>query len=120
MIFYVHRYEKWRDFGDLEKRNYSQDQLNKLFKTCVSGKCYTFYRGKFYLCPRAAHGERLGIFQNKVNEFIDFSEDDIDRNNKREELGNLLTNICSLTACDYCNGESVYSKEIDAAVQINK
>ncbi len=120
VIFYVHRYEKWRDFGDLEKRNYSQDQLNKLFKTCVSGKCYTFYRGKFYLCPRAAHGERLGIFQNKVNEFIDFSEDDIDRNNKREELGNLLTNICSLTACDYCNGESVYSKEIDAAVQINK
>ena len=118
ITYYAHNYEKWRDFGGLEKRNYSENQLKKLYKTCVSGKCYTFYRGKLYLCPRAAHGERLGIFQNRGNEYVDFSKKDFDIDIKRKELKSMLVETQILTACNYCNGESVYSKEIDAAIQL--
>lgn len=118
IIYFVHTYEKWRDFGNLEKRNYSKEHAVQLYQTCFSGKCYTFYRGKFYLCPRAAHGERLGIFQNQQNEYIDFSDKNMMVDTKRKELKQLITTTKTLTACEYCNGESTYSKEIDAAVQI--
>lgn len=117
IIFYTHKYEKWRNFGGVEKRNYTKEQLNRLYQTCSSGKCYTFYRGKLYLCPRAAHGEQLGIFQNRKCEYIDFSNE-CSETEKRKELKNLLSEVKTLTACDYCNGESVYSEEIDAAVQM--
>lgn len=117
IIFYTHRYEKWRNFGGLEKRNYTREQLVKVYQTCFTGKCYTFYRGKLYLCPRAAHGEQLGFFQNRKSEYIDFS-DECSLSDKRKELIDLLSNNRTLIACDFCNGESVYSEEIDAAVQM--
>lgn len=118
IVYYVHQYEKWRDFGDLEKRNYTKEQATQLYQTCFSGKCYTFYRGRFYLCPRAAHGERLEVFQNKKSEYVDFSNEDFVISDKRKELKEVIDNVQTLTACNYCNGESVYSKEIDAAVQM--
>lgn len=116
--YYTHQYKKWRDFGGPEKRNYTRAQKVQLYQTCFTGKCYTFYRGKFFLCPRAAHGERLGFFQNKKGEYIDFSDGKIAIEEKKAELREMLINIQTLTACDYCNGESAYSEEIDAAIQI--
>lgn len=118
VAYYVHRYEKWRDFGGLEKRAYTEEQAIRLYQTCFSGKCHTFYRGRFYLCPRAAHGEQLKIFQNKKSEYVDFSTEDLDIGEKRKELQKAITEIRTLTACWYCNGESMYSEEIDAAVQM--
>jgi len=118
VIYYIHRYEKWRDFGGLEKRNYTKEQATQLYQTCFTGRCYTFYRGKLYLCPRSAHGEQLGIFQNKQDEYIDFRDINVAKDIKRDELKKLLVNVKTLTACDYCNGESIYSKEIDAAIQV--
>lgn len=116
---YIHDYEEWHDVGNLDKRNYSQERLNNIFDNCIMGTCYTFYRGKFYLCPRSAHGERLGCFKNGEDEFVDF-HGKFDINSKRLELRELIYRRKYITACDYCNGSSVKSKAIPAAIQCEK
>lgn len=81
---YIHHYDKWSDLGALESRDYSDENKEKMFGMCFMSKCYTFYRGKLYVCPRAAHGERLGAFHNKENEYIDFNSNEgiMERKNK--------------------------------------
>jgi organic radical activating enzyme len=116
--FYVHDYEKWYEIGNLEKRNYSSDIRDMIYQNCMQGKCHTFYRGKFYLCPRSAHGEHLKIFKNGKNEVVDFTDNEIDINKKRKELYILLEKKESLTACDYCNGLNANSKMVEAAIQL--
>lgn len=116
--YYIHSYEKWYDIGDLRKRNYSNEKRNSIYQNCMQGKCHTFYRGKFYLCPRAAHGERLDIFINNKDEVVDFTGDIIDIKQKRDELSLLLNKSNSLTACDYCDGLDANTNMVDAAVQV--
>ena len=116
--YYIHRYEKWHDLGDLSNRNYSSEVMKQVYQTCVMGKCYTFYRGKLYLCPRAAHGERLGYFENDSEEYIDFSDGKISKDVLRERVVNLINNIEAINACNYCNGSNTRSKEVVAAVQM--
>ena len=70
--YYVHEYKIWHDVGDVHQRNFSEEALQKVFDTCLMAACYSFYRGKFYICPRAAHGERLGFFSNLPDEFVSF------------------------------------------------
>ncbi len=118
--YYIHKYDKWYDLGGLEKRDYSNGIEKALYKNCLMAKCYTFYRGKFYLCPRAAHGERLGAFQNNPNEVADFTKDGLVIQEKMEELKRILENTESILACSYCDGCSSRSKEVDAAVQMNR
>ncbi len=116
---YIHPYEDWYDMGDLSKRNYSEEMLEKIFSGCYMARCYTFYRGRFYLCPRAAHGEQLGIFTNGADEVVYFDEPAIDMKQKREELKKVL-NQKYITACDYCSGSNVKSKVVQAAVQMER
>lgn len=118
--YYIHKYDKWYDLGGIEKRDYNDGIEKMLYQNCLMAKCYTFYRGKFYLCPRAAHGERLGAFENKANEVADFTMEEMNIQKKKEELQGLLENTDYLTACRYCDGCSSRSKEVDAAVQMGQ
>lgn len=112
--YYIHRYEKWKNIGNVCKRDYNAATLKNIYQTCVMGKCYTLYRGKFYLCPRAAHGERLGFFSNPADEFVDFNGT-INVSEKRKELQELVARNTYITACNYCNGSSLKSESIPAA-----
>lgn len=114
---YVHDYEKWHDLGGIEKRNYCKHELRMMYKTCLMAKCYTFYRGKFYLCPRAAHGETLGMYKNPDTECIDFTKD-IDIEVIREKIRKVVNCTEYIIACDYCNGSSSRSETVDAGIQI--
>ena len=115
--YYIHRYEKWKNIGNVCKRDYNAATLKNIYQTCVMGKCYTLYRGKFYLCPRAAHGERLGFFSNPADEFVDFNGT-INVSEKRKELQELVARNTYITACNYCNGSSLKSESIPAAIQV--
>lgn len=116
--YYIHKYDKWYDLGGLYKRDYSNKIEKTLYQNCLMAKCYTFYRGRFYLCPRAAHGERLGAFKNKTNEVIDFTREECNIQEKKEALKRLLKNTECISACSYCDGCSSRSKEVDAAIQM--
>lgn len=115
---YVHRYEQWSDFGGVEARNHTLDRRNYLYKTCVTAKCHTFYRGKLYVCPRAAHGERLGAFVNPADEIVDFTGEAFQVEKKREEVRAWLKSRDSIIACEYCDGFSKQGAMIQAAVQM--
>ena len=117
---YVHAYEQWNDLGSLSKREYSDDVLKKLYEECLMSKCYTFYRGKLFLCPRSAHGERLGCFKNTKKEYIDFNEMTDKIESKRENVIELISNTRVLTACNYCNGSCVRSNKVSAAIQLKR
>ena len=114
---YVHNYEKWINLGGIEKRNYGNQQLIMMYRTCLMAKCYTFYRGKFYLCPRAAHGETLGIFKNSESECVDFSRE-IDIFETKEKIKNLINDTEYVIACNYCNGSSSRSETVEAGIQM--
>ncbi len=114
---YIHNYEKWYDLGGIEKRNYDIKRLTTMYRTCMMAKCYTFYRGKFYLCPRAAHGETLGIFKNPNTECVDFTRD-VNIVTAKEKVKTLIEDVEKIVACDYCNGSSSSSDTVDAGIQM--
>lgn len=114
--YYIHSYEDWMDLGIPELHDYDEKELKYIYKSCFMSKCYTFYRGKFYICPRAAHGERLGFFKNTPDEIVDFNRvDNIYR--KRSKLKKLIEEKESIMACKYCNGSRHDSSLVKAAVQ---
>lgn len=113
--FYVHKYEEWYDVGCPIYHDYSEDKIKNLFDKCFMSKCYTFYRGKFFLCPRSAHGEQLGYFENN-NEFVDFNSSS-DTNINRVKIENVIKDVEYLTACKYCNGSIEEMKKVEAAIQ---
>ena len=115
---YIHVYEKWLDVGIPERHNYTEDALKEIFNDCIMAKCFSFYRGRLYLCPRAAHGGGLGFFKNKDNEFVDFNECVRNRDEKRSEISAFMQKSDYIEACRYCNGSSSRTREIDAAVQM--
>ena len=115
--FYVHEYNEWRDMGTTELRNYDLDTVKKIYQICDNAKCPSFYRGKLYICPRAAHGESIGAFKNSQGEYVDFNKK-TDTAEKRKELMALLYERDIFSACYYCNGNSIHAKPIAAAVQL--
>lgn len=115
---YEHKYQKWCDMGDPHiKQKYSDGQVKNIYKICASKNCHTFYRNNFYICPRQAHGERLGFFANKEEEYVDFNSlSDIEE--KRIELEKLLSKSDGLEACYFCNGFNNATISINAAMQL--
>ena len=115
--YYIHNYDKWLDLGNVNCRNYNGRQMVELYKNCMMAKCYSFYRGKLYICPRSAHGEQLGIFSNSNAEFVDFTKEE-NLEDRRKQIVDLITKVKFLTACNYCNGSASESNVIDAAIQM--
>ena len=117
--YYIHSYSDWRDMGDLKKRDYSDEMLQGIFRGCDNKNCPSFYRGKMYICPRAAHGERLGFFVNNNNETIDFNVEGKTLDDIRKEIRKLSKKEI-FTACRFCSGNNIYSDPIHAAIQIDR
>lgn len=115
---YVHDYSVWKDLGKVQRRDYSIEQLENIYNNCVMATCYTFHKGKFWICPRASHGELLGYYNGSKEEYVDYSTD-IDILDKREELKKLLLRRKPIEACYHCNGSCKDTKDINAAVQKN-
>lgn len=118
--YYIHQYVDWKDMGTIQKRNYDDQVVKKVYKTCSNAKCPSFYRGKLYICPRAAHGESIGAFNNLIEEYVDFLGGKIDTVKKRKEITKLLYERESFNACNYCNGNNMHTKTIKAAIQLKK
>ena len=113
---YIHSYDEWIDIGYPQKNDYSKEQVKSIFKNCLMAKCFTFYRGKLYVCPRAAHGERIGFYQNYSYEYVDFTEEG-SMEDKREKIIKIMQDLEFVNACYYCKGSSSYSNRISAAIQ---
>ncbi len=55
--------DRWRNFGDPHKVYHDPEEASKLYNKCRSKEnCCTVLDGRFYACPRAAHGDMLGFY----------------------------------------------------------
>lgn len=118
--YFIHEYSDWRDMGEFVKYNYSEEQVKKIIDDCINKQCNTFLKGKIYICPRAAHGENLGFFQNKKEQCVDFTCEDYDKEYMREKIKKVLFEKNIFNACYYCKGNSIRGKKIPAAIQMDK
>ena len=100
------RGQKWRDMGDGFKR-----QGNR-FKDCTISRCTSIYKGKVYVCSRAAMIEELGYC------FCDGVDLALNRNAFRRELSNLYLGMYS-AACYHCDGDTEFAAVIPTGEQIS-
>lgn len=110
----------WRDMGGVERRDYSKEQCINVYEKCENAKCPSFCKGKLYICPRAAHGEVLGFYENGIDEYIDFTVDGVNYNDYKWKIEELLFGRNLFGACFYCNGNNKWENAIPAAIQIDR
>lgn len=105
----------WEDMGGVDCRNYSTRQLEDSYKNCQY-TCKTIFEGKFFACPRSAHGQKLGLIPAKENDYVNLFETTIAQ--RKKEIMNLY-NIDYLQACNYCTSKEDRNT-VSAALQMEK
>lgn len=92
----------WNYTGGTEYRYRNEEKLSEVFERCTTKACKHILNGKLYVCPRAAHGENLGLYNVPDREVVDLINTPIP--NLREDLRNLYYNTQYTMACNYCDG----------------
>lgn len=100
--------DTWRDLGSFNPvADRSAAAAQYRFTRCVS-RVHTLSGGEYHLCPRSAHGRRLGQFSPDHSDQVVF-RDRKDPESFKSEMRQLLRKK-SLTACGYCKGSYQKSK----------
>jgi organic radical activating enzyme len=110
----------WCDFGNLDKRDESEEQVKSKYQSCTIAKSFNFYRGKLYSCGRSAHGVGLGYMPVGDGDCVDFTENEISINDKHKQIKELIYLKEFITACYYCNGAKYHLADLPAGVQLQK
>ncbi len=116
--YYVQPYEFWQDSGNLLKRNYTEEKKRNLFESCIARECFSYFNGRLYHCPRAAHGINLGAMPDIKIEYVDLMDDSIDDDEVKKQL-KIQRNRSYIDACDYCDGADSRKLKVEPAIQIN-
>lgn len=109
----------WIDFGGFENRDYTNEELNRVFKNCHTSEnpCITLFEGAAYFCVRSMCGYKFGHYELSPDERIDLTNNgeplDINRK-KAAEFGKHPP-----VGCMYCNGfDTENSERFPAAEQL--
>lgn len=97
---------EWQNMGEIKKR------ATNRFESCSITRCTSLYRGKIYVCSRAAMMEELGCH------FYDGIDITSDKEVFRKKM-TLLYNGGHGKACWYCDGDTEFAKEIPAGEQLS-
>ncbi len=101
----------WLDFGRPVYYSESPEFMNRQYRNCYNRKnCNTLYRGGFYVCPRQAHGIRLGLIPDDRDEYVDLNDSGFKGS---EELRRAVISVVRrrehISACGYCiNGKYIH------------
>lgn len=119
--YFIRRYDIWQQAGNLRKRQYDEGKMQEIFERCFATNCYSFLKGKFYACPRAAHAENLGAMPETVADRVDFTDETLSIEELREQLIDLMHHRKWIEACRYCDGlDNHVAGGVQPAVQISK
>ena len=106
--------DRWRDFGDPHKVYHDPDEASKLYRRCRSKEnCCTVLDGRFYACPRAAHGDMLGFFP-EPEEYVDLSGHE-ESSVLKDKLGKFYYGYEAARVCARCT--NLTGDLIERAVQ---
>nr|MCR5402909.1 radical SAM protein [Butyrivibrio sp.] len=91
--------DRWRDFGDPRKVYHEPEEASRLYRRCRSKEnCCTVLEGRFYACPRAAHGDMLRFYP-EPEEYVDLlgQQDSLSLRNKLKKFYNEYeaTQVCA-------------------------
>lgn len=96
--------QNWIDYGKPGRRCGTPDRNQLAYERCSLRKtCCTVLNGVFHLCPRAAHGELLGLYPPDPSERVDVLEHGLEVPALRNRLSRLYHRSERLFACDFCN-----------------
>lgn len=112
--YLVKKYELWQDCGMLEKRNYSRDDLKRVYKECECKYIPTLLDGKIMACAYSAHAINLDAM---CDEECKKDEIEIDSLPETTDVYEFLFRREYLAACDYCSGRNYHNATIPAHVQ---
>lgn len=108
------RLQSWYQIEPIEKHNFSENQLEGIFKNCNFRTCIGVTNGRFYHCNVAGHLNSVGMLDDCDSDYIQLEGVSYERDILRKKIKALLkTNY--IKACDFC---SLYlNKEIEVADQ---
>lgn len=116
--YIIQKFERWDDLGDYTIKDYTEEQLEKLFRYCSFGNVMSMMKGKLYRCTTAARIADIGIVEEKAEDYVSFLEDDYDISKKRAEIQSLIYDKKYHNGCMYCNGISINKMGISVAEQM--
>lgn len=113
-VLYVDRSkERWRKYNCAKSQSLDDSELKKQFKQC-NMMCRSILNGKLFYCPRSAHGDDIGLFDEiEYVELCEFEPSEV----LAIKIRKLLCETEYLEACKYCNAGTDDFIEIDAAIQ---
>lgn len=101
----------WLDFGRPVEYSETEGFNKRQFRNCFNRKyCNTLYRGGYYICPRLAHGMRLGLIPDDKSGYVNLNDY---KCQDKAELKNAVQKIIRrkepVNACSYCiNGKYIH------------
>ncbi len=112
----------WFDFGKPDTLYQQGEGKDRLFRDCRSKEnCCTIMDGSLYSCPRAAHGERMGLYPKLQEESVDLLASRESENSLREELRNFYFREKGAYACSFCTnypGEIIDHRAVQLPTKI--
>ncbi len=111
-----YRYTKqmqWFDFGDFEDRDYSEEELSRVYSSCI---CVSndLFEGKLHSCSRSVFGTYLGKIPDFRSDYVDV------RRTSKEDMRMRLAEFFGkkyAEACRFCSGTSTAT--IEAGEQVS-
>lgn len=105
---------EWCDTGDVHFRGRSEQELKKLFSSCIASECKSYLNGEFHVCPRSSNGMYLGVIPGNEKEYVKPSA--VSKQELKKRIKELY-NVRYISSCNYCDGITSYGKMIKAGVQ---
>lgn len=118
ITYFIRQYDVWQQAGDLGRREHSLEKIEEIYARCFATNCYSFLKGKFYVCPRAAHAVNLRAIHDEEKDRVDFTDETVSFEELREQLRDLMHNRKCIEACRYCDGLDNHGEGVRPAVQI--
>lgn len=101
----------WLDFGRPVEYSETEEFNKRQFRNCFNRKsCNTLYRGGYYICPRQAHGIRLGLIPDDKSGYADLNDPLYqDKDELKKAVQKVIRRKEPVNACSYCiNGKYIH------------
>jgi len=121
--FYVQKASGWTDSGQIHKHQRSEAELEKMFTSCCVKNYTSISDGKLYRCPFSANAARLKATPDHPEDYFDMFKESLENNNLNEiknKIRLFLSEKKFLNACNFCNGRTYGSPEIQPAIQATR
>lgn len=111
-----HRYVEslmWTNFGGFNKRNYTEQKIEDVYKAC----CFVsndLFDGKLFKCSRSAYGTRIGKIPDYPTDYVNIRK--LDGNALLGALKSYFNDVRP-RVCNHCNG--ALAPSMKAGVQVD-